>query len=328
MTHTAYRKPKISRTAAQQNNYLGDKLQKKFSGRVSSAAGRAAPQSKAVKGARERINPFDSSVKTNAKNSSPNYIKANAYIHTQSRPNQAQKSASAASQQARAKTYNMSGAATVNAGIRVGQAGRTRSESISANKAKARAEARKRAAEAAISRETARIKAQEKALREEKKRIRAAQAKAKKLELRKERLEEKKVKVKPISPVLLLMMVLCTAMVMVIIYSYTEIYDYTGEISTLKETYSKIEKEEAELKLELEIRDDIRTIEKIATGTIGMVKADLVQKRFISLNDQGDRIELIDDVMSDNVTVSESGRFSTILSSISENFGRFLEYIK
>lgn len=311
MTGTAYRTNKVNHSSAQQHNYLGDKLQKKFRGRVSSAVHKAAlAESGAIKTAKNRmnipnrINPFEN---IELKKASPNYVTANAYSKIGRTTPQ-----SAAPQKTRG--------GSISAQPRQQQQSRRRtSAEISAN---AR-EAAKHRAEAEIK---ARNTALKTALKTEKKRIKAERAKTKRLELDNEIKETKN----RVSVSMIMIMAICTLMVMIIIYSSAQVYEYTIEISTLEKKVSTLEKKEAELKLDLEIRDDIRAIESIATGTIGMVKSDLVQKRFVSLNDKDDKIEIFVDLTENTNSESSSplNKISTLLSAVSENFGQFMEYIK
>lgn len=316
MTGTAYRTNKVNHSSAQQHNYLGDKLQKKFRGRVSSAVHKAAlAESGAIKTAKNRmnipnrINPFEN---IEPKKVSPNYVTANAYSNIGRAAPQ-----NAAHQKARGRSISVQ--SRPQQSLPQQESRRRTSAEISAN-AK---EAAKHRAEAEI---TARNTALKTALKIERKRVKAERAKAKRLELDKEIKQTKN----RVSVSMIMIMAICTLMVMIIIYSFAQIYEYTIDISTLEKKVSTLEKKEAELKLDLEIRDDIRAIESIATGTIGMVKSDLVQKRFVSLNDKDDKIEIFVDLTENTNSESSSplNKISTLLSAVSENFGQFMEYIK
>ena len=98
---------------------------------------------------------------------------------------------------------------------------------------------------------------------------------------------------RPIPVTIIMLAFVFTIMAMILIYSGTQIYEHTHQISELRDELKSVTDKATELTLELEIRDDIRTVERIARERIGMVKGDLVEKRFVSLNDTDDRIELI-----------------------------------
>ena len=102
------------------------------------------------------------------------------------------------------------------------------------------------------------------------------------------------------------LLAVCTMMVMVMMNSFAQLYEYRREAVRLNGR--------------LEARDDIRTVEQIATEKIGMVSSDLVESRFVSLADS-DRVELKDTGDSEN-----TGAFSTLLSAIGENLGKISEY--
>lgn len=320
MTGTAYRTNKVNHSSAQQHNYLGDKLHKKFRGRVSSAVHKAAlAESGAIKTAKNgmnplnrmnissRINPFEN---IEPKKASPNYVNANAYSNIGRAALQSE-----APQKTRVGSISAQSRPQSQQSLPKEESRRRTSAEISAN-----------TKEAAKHRAEAEIKARNTALKIERKRVKAERAKAKKIELAKEIKQTKN----RVSVSMIMIMAICTLMVMIIIYSFAQIYEYTIEISTLEKKVSTLEKKEAELKLDLEIRDDIRAIESIATGTIGMVKSDLVQKRFVSLNDKDDKIEIFVDLTENTNSESSSplNKISTLLSAVSENFGQFMEYIK
>ncbi len=76
------------------------------------------------------------------------------------------------------------------------------------------------------------------------------------------------------------------------------------------------------LKLQLEEKNDLTMIEKIATEEYNMVKEGSVQKKYISLA-EGDRVVL------DNVETEEKGGFMNgMMSSAASMFDDLLDYIK
>ena len=114
--------------------------------------------------------------------------------------------------------------------------------------------------------------------------------------------------------------IICMMMVMVMMNSFAQLYEYRREISDLRTKQEQLDAEAVRLNGLLEARDDIRTVEQIATEKIGMVSSDLVESRFVSLADY-DRVELKDTGDSEN-----TGAFSTLLSAIGENLGKISEY--
>jgi len=123
----------------------------------------------------------------------------------------------------------------------------------------------------------------------------------------------------------LLLTFICTVMVFTIIFSFTRIYEYTGEINAIEAAIDDLKSQEDVLKLEVEKRDDIRVIEKIAVEEIGMVRGEQVEKRFVSMKG-GDYIEIMDEEDAASET-KEQGFFSTILSAISANFEQVREFL-
>ncbi len=115
-----------------------------------------------------------------------------------------------------------------------------------------------------------------------------------------------------------------TVMFMVLLFSFAQNYELTSEISALENQARELVKLEKELSVQLEERDDIRVIENIAVNELGMVKNDLVEKRYVSISG-GDRVELTEN--TEEETVPESGIFSTMLSALGENWNRLMEYI-
>ena len=71
---------------------------------------------------------------------------------------------------------------------------------------------------------------------------------------------------------------------------------------------SALAKQEDELLIALEVKNDLRTIEDIAVNKLGMVKKDLVTRQYIKISDE-DMIETFDD---ENTNVG----LTTLLSAI------------
>lgn len=132
---------------------------------------------------------------------------------------------------------------------------------------------------------------------------------------------EIKVKHKTVPPLLLAFIIVGTLMVMCLVLSISEIYQTTNEIAQLENQLEVLQNEADELKLRLEEKNDVRTIEEIATNELGMIKEDALQRRYVSLSD-GEYIELVADGTEDESTGG------VMLSSIFSSLGQFFERFK
>ncbi len=128
--------------------------------------------------------------------------------------------------------------------------------------------------------------------------------------------EKKKI---PVS--FLLILAFSTLAVMMIVMSISQIYEAKREISSLERDVTAMRETIGELELKLEEKNDIRLIEQMATASLGMVKEDSLQRKYISLS-EGERVDIIDEPTS-----SDTG-MGTMLSSLMSVFGDFLEYFK
>jgi cell division protein FtsB len=126
-------------------------------------------------------------------------------------------------------------------------------------------------------------------------------------------------RMKPMSAVLI---VIGTMMIMSIVLSFSEIYQTTSEIARLEADLAALRDQAAELELELEEKNDIRVIERIATEDLGMVKEDAVQRKYISLSD-GERIDIIADE-----TAETDAAHGVLLSSIWSSLGSLFDYFR
>ena len=117
----------------------------------------------------------------------------------------------------------------------------------------------------------------------------------------------------------LLALAFCTMMIMLIIMSVAQIYQTTREISSLEKEVVTLKENIDQLELKLDEKNDIRLIEQMATASLGMVKEDSVQKKYISLSD-GERVDLVETPDEP----SEKG-LGTMLSSVFALFGDLLK---
>lgn len=130
--------------------------------------------------------------------------------------------------------------------------------------------------------------------------------------------EETHVAHRSLPPFFVLLLTFMTVMVLLIVFSIAQIYKTTDEIGDLKSQLSTLQTTAAELELKIEEKNDIRTIEKIATEELGMVKEDSVQKKYVSLSD-GEHIDLVEEPDQDTA----NGGLGTMLSSIVSALGRW-----
>ncbi len=133
---------------------------------------------------------------------------------------------------------------------------------------------------------------------------------------------EVKVEGRRMTPMFAVFLVIGTMMIMSIVLSFSEIYQTTSEIARLEADLAVLRDQAAELELELEEKNDIRIIEQIATGELGMVKEDAVQRKYISLSD-GERIDIIEDETAENEAAP-----GVLLSSIWSSLGSLFDYFR
>lgn len=133
---------------------------------------------------------------------------------------------------------------------------------------------------------------------------------------------EVRVEGRRMTPMFAVLLVIGTMMIMSIVLSFSEIYQTTSEIAGLEADLAALRDQAAELELELEEKNDIRVIERIATEDLGMVKEDAVQKKYISLSD-GERIDIIEDDDAEN-----EAAHGVLLSSIWSSLGSLFDYFR
>ncbi len=96
-------------------------------------------------------------------------------------------------------------------------------------------------------------------------------------------------------PVSLVLMAVCaTVLIMAIITTGVQINEITAQNSSLKSQYSQLEELRDELSRQLEVRDDLRVVERMAKEDLGMVKRDQVDRYYLTVHKE-DRIEIIED---------------------------------
>ena len=114
--------------------------------------------------------------------------------------------------------------------------------------------------------------------------------------------------------------VICTVLFMFMMLTMAQINEFTQDISALQSELSELRKQEEELRLDVELKNDLRVIENAAVNELGMVKADEVKKQYVFVGNE-DKIEVIEP------ETEEDSFINTVMSAIGENFKELLEYI-
>lgn len=121
-------------------------------------------------------------------------------------------------------------------------------------------------------------------------------------------------------PRMFLAMLLIGALIfMALVSGISEVYQTKREIANLEKELAQLEENAKQLELRLEDKNDVKTIEIMASERLGMVKEEYVQKEYISLSD-GERIELVD---SGEEETAGGIMLSSIFSALGDFFERF-----
>ena len=142
---------------------------------------------------------------------------------------------------------------------------------------------------------------------------------------REEAAEEIRVARKKIPAGFLLGLVFCTVMIMFVILSVAQIYQESREISGLERDVASLKETIYDLELKLDEKNDIRLIEQMATSSLGMVKEDSLQRKYISLS-EGERVDLIEAPSAAGDSAEGQGMgsmLSSFLSALGDLFGYF-----
>ncbi len=100
------------------------------------------------------------------------------------------------------------------------------------------------------------------------------------------------------------------------VHSIMKNFEYQQQIDMLESQLSELNDRAEELRLELEERDDLAEIERLAEE-IGMIKNAGVDEKYISL----DNSDIIENFVSEE---NDYGTFTTMLSAVSRQLSRFL----
>ena len=165
-----------------------------------------------------------------------------------------------------------------------------------------------------------RVKAEKKAIRKEQR----AEARAKAIAAdRAASKREVKVERARISLPFIAILLVSTLMIMAVIFSYAQLSSSSRQLSEAKETLSVLEAERDDLSFQLEQKNDIRLVEKIATEKVGMVTEGAVTKRFVPMS-SGDTIEL---EATGTGEESGTGALGSLLSVFTGLFENIRDYV-
>jgi len=114
--------------------------------------------------------------------------------------------------------------------------------------------------------------------------------------------------------------VICTVLFMFMMLTMAQINEFTQDISALKSELSELQKQEEDLRKDVEFKNDLRVVENIAVNELGMVKADQVDKQYVVIGNK-DKIEVVEP------ETTEDSLVNTVMSSIAQNFRELVEYI-
>lgn len=130
---------------------------------------------------------------------------------------------------------------------------------------------------------------------------------------------EVRVKKQRINPLFAAALVVMTLMMMALVMSFSQVYQTTSDVSKLERQLENLTAQKEDLAFRLEERNDIRTIETIATAKLGMVKEDTIQRRYVSLS-EGEHI-----VISEATEQTEQSTGGVMLSSLLSTIGKFFD---
>lgn len=303
------------------NNPLCARLQMKFDGRGAAAAGRAANASTvsfprqtntAASKARRISDPFEKTAKY-AYATAPAKIKADKTIKidTVNASKRASQSRDSAEAQARRRTAANEVTTPFASGAYAAayqRAAAIRARAYDGSEAKASAR-REEARRAAMRRPKVFSRAWFKQLKEGFKNPIA---------------DEVRVETPSVSKGIIIAIVLCAIVVMMIIFSFAQISEFKREISGLEAQKNELNEQIQQLTLDIDLKNDVRVIEQTATEDIGMVKSNQVQSKYITVGD-GERVVVVDN--KTDAAGQDLGVFSTLMSAVSANWDRLLDYI-
>ena len=110
-----------------------------------------------------------------------------------------------------------------------------------------------------------------------------------------------------------------TMMIMCLVFNFSEVYKTANEVSSLENKLDDLNGTAHVLELQLEEKNDVRTIEELASKKLGMVKEESVQRKYVSLS-EGERIDVLDAGVSENEETAGGVMLSSLWSSLEAFF--------
>ena len=97
---------------------------------------------------------------------------------------------------------------------------------------------------------------------------------------------------KPFPLKIVLTVVFCTSLVMAVLFAFMRLNEYTNELSLLSYYLSNYRSEANALQAELVRREDLLSIEQTASEVLGMVKVDVLTKKYVTIENE-DKTEVV-----------------------------------
>lgn len=97
---------------------------------------------------------------------------------------------------------------------------------------------------------------------------------------------------KPFPFRIVLTVVFCTALVMTVLFAYMRLNEYTNNLSYLTYQLSNLRSEANALQAEVVRREDLLSIEQTASDVLGMVKTDVLTKKYVTIENE-DKTEVV-----------------------------------
>ena len=98
----------------------------------------------------------------------------------------------------------------------------------------------------------------------------------------------------PMPVTVILMIVVCTVMLMMMVWSFVRINEYTIDIENLQDELDGLKSSRSSLTIQLEQKNNLQEIQDYAVNVLGMVKLDQLAKKYITV-DKEDKIEVLDE---------------------------------
>ncbi len=92
----------------------------------------------------------------------------------------------------------------------------------------------------------------------------------------------------------------CTALVMLVLYTYMDLNEQTNTLSSLSYQLSSLRSRANTLQAEVVRREDLISIEQTAADILGMVKTDVLTKQYVSIENE-DKTEVVANLAEDAI---------------------------